>query len=84
MWHIWHGSLVCLTKKRWFGRLTVFPLHPHAGEDAKRVIVSARKERYGPLKLKTGLIIHKNGGAYTEQAEEVLSRGGVLPGLSVP
>ncbi len=62
-----------LTKKRWFGSLVIFPLLSHAGEDAKRVIVQARKERYAPLVLKSGMVVHKESGKYTKEAEAVLS-----------
>lgn len=63
-----------LVERRWFGSIVVLPLHSHAGEDAKRVIVRARKERYAPLALKAGLIIHKDGGGYADWAEDVLSK----------
>jgi tRNA1(Val) A37 N6-methylase TrmN6 len=61
-----------LTKKRWFGSLVVFPLLSHTGEDAKRVIIQARKERYSPCVLKSGMVIHKENGKYTKEAEAVL------------
>jgi tRNA1(Val) A37 N6-methylase TrmN6 len=70
--------VVALTAKRWFGSLVILPLLPYAGEDAKRVIVRARKERYAPLQLKAGLILHGPGGAYTDAAEDVLSRACAL------
>ena len=62
-----------LTKKRWFGSLVVFPLLSHTGEDAKRVIIQARKERYSPCVLKSGMVIHKENGKYTKEAEAVLN-----------
>jgi tRNA1(Val) A37 N6-methylase TrmN6 len=65
--------IVTLEKKRWFGSLIVYPLWSHAGEDAKRVIISARKERYAPLILKPGMVIHKTDGQYTEEANMILS-----------
>ncbi len=67
-----------LIKKRWFGSLVVYPLHPHEGEDAKRIIIRARKERYAPLVLKAGIVIHKDDGQYTAAAQKVLSEGGVI------
>jgi tRNA1(Val) A37 N6-methylase TrmN6 len=67
--------ILALTQRRWFGSLTVLPLHSRAGDDAKRVIVTARKERYAPLVLKTGLVLHEQDGKYTDAAEAVLSRG---------
>jgi tRNA1(Val) A37 N6-methylase TrmN6 len=65
--------IVELEKKRWFGSLVIYPLWSHAGEDAKRVIIQARKERYAPLVLKAGMVIHRGDGKYTEEAEAVLS-----------
>lgn len=65
--------LIALGKKRWFGSFVVYPLYPHAGEDARRVIVQARKERYAALKLKAGMVIHQQDGKYTPEAEAVLS-----------
>ncbi len=65
--------IVELEKKRWFGSLAVLPLVSHAGEDAKRVIIQARKERYAPFILKPGMVIHKDNGKYTKEAEAVLS-----------
>jgi len=70
--------LIALGKKRWFGSFVVYPLYPHAGEDARRVIVQARKERYAPLKLKAGMILHQKNGKYTPEAEAVLSDGAAI------
>lgn len=70
--------LMALGKKRWFGSFVVYPLYPHAGEDARRVIVQARKERYAALKLKSGMIIHHANGQYTPEAEAVLSDGAAI------
>lgn len=65
--------VLTLAKKRWFGSLVIYPLCSHAGDDAKRVIVLARKERYAPLALKAGMVIHETNGKYTSAAEAVLS-----------
>lgn len=67
--------LMALGRKRWFGSFVVYPLYPHAGENARRVIVQARKERYAPLKLKSGMILHTAQGKYTQEAEAILSHG---------
>jgi tRNA1(Val) A37 N6-methylase TrmN6 len=66
-------AVAALEKRRWFGSLILYPLWPHAGENAKRIIIQARKERYAPLVLKAGMVIHKDNGKYTEEAEAVLS-----------
>jgi len=70
--------IVELEKKRWFGSLVVYPLWSHAGEDAKRVIVQARKERYAPIVLKAGMVIHREDGKYTAEADAVLSEAAAL------
>ena len=70
--------IVALEKRRWFGSLVVLPLCSYAGEDAKRVLIRARKERYAPLVLKSPLVIHDKGGAYTSAALEVLEQGKAL------
>jgi tRNA1Val (adenine37-N6)-methyltransferase len=53
----------------------VFPLWPHAGEAAKRVIVQVRKGARAPLELLGGLVLHRSDGSYTDEADAVL-RGG--------
>lgn len=70
--------IITLEKKRWFGSLEIFPLWPHAGENAKRVIIRARKERYAPLVLKVGMVIHREDGKYTKEADRILSDAGTL------
>lgn len=55
-----------------FGDLAVFPLWPRQGENAKRVLVQARKGSAGPLRFLAGLALHDAGGAFTPAAEAVL------------
>ncbi len=55
-----------------FGSFTVFPLWPKKDVPAKRVIIIARKQKYAPLKLLSGLTLHKNQ-SYTKEAQEILS-----------
>lgn len=64
--------LQALTARRWFGSLTVLPIHPRAGADAKRVIITARKERYSPLVMKPGWVMHMPDGSYTPETARVL------------
>lgn len=65
--------IASLTGRRWFGSIVIFPLYSYTGDDAKRVIIRARKERYAPAVLKSGLVIHEKGGAYTKEAQAILS-----------
>lgn len=61
-----------LTQRRWFGSLCVTPVHPHAGAPAKRVLITARRERYAPLVLNSGFVMHEADGSYTPAATAVL------------
>jgi tRNA1(Val) A37 N6-methylase TrmN6 len=64
-----------LQARRWFGSLVIHPLWPKKGENAKRVILIAKKERYKPIILTQGLIIHEKNGDYTPEAKEILRKG---------
>jgi tRNA1(Val) A37 N6-methylase TrmN6 len=61
-----------------FGRIEIIPLWPRAGEQAKRVIVRALKDRKSPAVLHAGLVLHDTSGHYTEQAKAVLELGKAL------
>lgn len=67
-----------LTQRRWFGSLVVWPLHSYEGEPANRVIIRARKERYAPIVIKAGIIMHEKGGRYTKQAADILDGKSVI------
>ena len=54
------------------GGVTVLPLWPREGEDAKRVIIQARKGVRTPARILPGLVIHESDGSYTEAASAVL------------
>ena len=54
------------------GDLVVFPLWPHQGEGAKRILVQALKGSGGPLRVLPGLVLHNAAGGFTPQAESVL------------
>jgi tRNA1(Val) A37 N6-methylase TrmN6 len=57
------------------GGVVIVPLWPHAGEPAKRVIVSGIKGSRAPLTLSAGLVLHKPDGGYTDDADAVLRDG---------
>lgn len=61
-----------LTARRWFGSLVVMPVHSRIGDPAKRVLVSARKERYAPIVIKPALVMHNADGSYTDEAAAIL------------
>jgi tRNA1(Val) A37 N6-methylase TrmN6 len=58
--------------------LVIFPLWPHAGEPAKRVIVQLRQGSRTPLRLLPGLALHAAEGGYTPEADAVLKEGECL------
>jgi tRNA1(Val) A37 N6-methylase TrmN6 len=68
------GEVLNALGRRGLGEVRVLPLWPRAGRPAGRVIVTARKGVRTPLELLPGLVLHGEGGAYTEAAEAVLRR----------
>lgn len=60
---------------RKFGAVEIFPLFPRAGDDAKRVIIRAIKDRQTGSKIHAGLVLHQEDGAYTAETERALRDG---------
>ncbi len=58
-----------------FGAIEIIPLWPRAGEEAKRVIIRAIKDRKTPSRLHAGIVLHEGTDGYTQEADDVL-RGG--------
>lgn len=58
--------------------LTIFPLWPHAGEKAKRIVIQARNGSRAPIALLPGLVLHEADGRYTKAADAVLRDGASL------
>jgi tRNA1(Val) A37 N6-methylase TrmN6 len=52
--------------------LRLFPLWPRAGQAAKRIIVQLRKGSRAPQDLCAGLVLHREDGTYTDEADLVL------------
>ena len=61
------------------GDVTILPLWTRAGEQARRVIVRARKGVAGPARLLPGLVMHDADGHFTTEAERILREGAALP-----
>lgn len=62
------------------GSFAVRPVHPHADEPAKRVLVQAVKTGKAPLRLLPPLVLHQRGGAkHTPEAEAILRGEAGLP-----
>jgi tRNA1(Val) A37 N6-methylase TrmN6 len=60
------------------GEVIVVPLWPAAGRPAKRVLVQARKDARGPLRLMPGLVLHDAHGGSEPWLEGVLRHGRAL------
>ncbi|HKJ73631.1 MAG TPA: methyltransferase [Alphaproteobacteria bacterium] len=60
------------------GGVIVFPLWPHAGKPARRVIVQARKGLAAPAVLHPGLALHDPAGGYSDDAEQVLRHAAAI------
>ena len=61
------------------GEIRVFPLWPSAGQAARRVLVGARKGVATPLRLESGLVLHRPDGRFTAEAEAVLRDAAAIP-----
>lgn len=60
------------------GEVTILPLWPRAGEQARRVIVRARRGIASPARLLPGLVLHGADGQFTPEAERILRDGAGL------
>ncbi len=58
-----------------FGAVDIIPLWPKAGEEARRVIIRAIKDRKTPCRLHSGIILHDDNGHNTAAAENILRAG---------
>lgn len=63
---------------RRFGAVEIIPLYPRSGEEARRVIVRAVKDRKSPARLHGGIILHEEDGGYTMAADAILRDGGAI------
>jgi tRNA1(Val) A37 N6-methylase TrmN6 len=63
---------------RRFGAVEIIPLWPRQGEQAKRLVIRAIKDRKSPATLHAGLVLHKADGGYTEDTENILRNGAPL------
>nr|QIM10271.1 methyltransferase [uncultured Alphaproteobacteria bacterium] len=57
------------------GAITIIPLYSKSGQDAKRVLISARKNDHSPSRILQGLTIHNDDGTYTAAAQKILRAG---------
>lgn len=52
-----------------FGSLAILPVHPRAGADAARIIISAMHGGRSRLRIRPPLILHGQDGSFTPEAE---------------
>ena len=55
-----------------FGGMEIMHLLPKIGAEAKRVIVRARKDAFFSIRECRPLVLHREDGGYTEEADEIL------------
>ena len=62
-----------------FGRLTLFPLWPKPGRDAKLALIRGHAARQGPSRIAPGLVLHDDDGRFSGPAQSLLRDGAALP-----
>jgi len=61
-----------------FGQVTLFPLWPKPGRDAKLALVRGYAARRGPDRVCPGLVLHNIDGQFTDEAQSLLRGGAAL------
>jgi tRNA1(Val) A37 N6-methylase TrmN6 len=56
-----------------FGDVRILPVYPSAGAPAGRILVTAERGSRAPFRLLPGLVLHQSGGAWTEEADAILT-----------
>ncbi len=57
------------------GEIKIIPIYSKTAQNAKRVIVCARKDSKAPSVIYPEFIVHNSDGSYTAQAEKILRQG---------
>jgi tRNA1(Val) A37 N6-methylase TrmN6 len=57
------------------GAACLLPLWPLPGRAAKLILLQAMRDAGGPCRVLAGLVLHREAGGYTEEAEAVLRHG---------
>ncbi len=71
------GRLLASLQRR-FGDIVVFPLFPHNGEPAHRVLIQGTKGSRAPLSLMPGLVLHQADGTFRPEIDAILRDGAGL------
>ena len=62
-----------------FGRLTLFPLWPKPGRDAKLALIQGYAAQQGATRIAPGLVLHEDDGRFSGPAQSLLRDGAALP-----
>jgi tRNA1(Val) A37 N6-methylase TrmN6 len=54
------------------GDIVIYPLWPAPNKPAKRIIIQARKNTGGALRLSQGIVLHDGFKKYTPEVESIL------------
>lgn len=57
------------------GEINIIPLYSKKNQNAKRIIITARKDSKAPTTIHPGLVIHEENGEYTPIAHHILREG---------
>jgi tRNA1(Val) A37 N6-methylase TrmN6 len=71
------GRLLAALDRR-FGAIEILPLHPFAGQAARRILIRARKGSRAPIRLLAGLVLHAEDGSILPAISEILRSGAPL------
>ncbi len=55
-----------------FGAIEIIPIFPRKNTPAKRIIIRAYKHKKSPATIHQGIIMHKENGDYTNEADNIL------------
>lgn len=61
-----------------FGGLVLFPLFARAGGPAIRLIIQGTKGSRRPLQMRPGMVLHRDDGGFTEEADAILRHARAL------
>jgi tRNA1(Val) A37 N6-methylase TrmN6 len=57
------------------GAISLLPLWPMAGRDARLILLQGTRGAAGPCRVLSGLVLHPPDGGYTEAADSILRQG---------
>ena len=72
------GDVLACTQGR-FGGLEIMPVHSHADEAAKRIIVRGTRGSRAPLSILPGLVVHEDNGNFSPLAEKIFNGEATMP-----